>query len=126
MNLKPKINIWLFPGKGLYPKHYQSYFPQSNLIVSKLQPPNTNIILCHSKGIHDAILANANLDLSIIAIDPSTFPDDPNITYFTHKDRIHEITNINQVIIYQPATHYPHTVKSIRDQIWKTITSKIN
>jgi hypothetical protein len=125
MNDKIKVNIWLFPGKGLFPKHYQSYFPLANFIVSKNQPPNTNIILCHSKGIHNAIIANSNLNLPIIALDTSTFPDIPNITYFTHKNRIHEIPNINQAIIYKPSTHYPHHIKHIRDKIWNTILNNI-
>jgi hypothetical protein len=124
MNKQNTINILLFPGKGLFPKHYQSYFPKATLSLSYI-PNTTTIILCHSKGIHEAILVNHNLP--IIALDPSTFYDHPNITYFTHQERTHEIPPHilkNQTQIYKPKTHYPYQHKHIRNQIWNTILKK--
>jgi hypothetical protein len=129
------IKVLFFPGKNTPLKRYKSYFPTFDLtqFYDVSNPPK--IIMCHSAGIHDALLwvRTHSSKLCIVCMDPQKIsPDDLPITvplYLFRKQKTYDEEDTkfySAHVHYSIDTHYPYQVKSIRNAIVNTIMKLID
>lgn len=118
------ITVTLFPGKNTPFKRYISYFRKHLNIISPDEKETTDIVLCHSLGIIDALKSNTKY---IIAMDPTILSDDQRVINWIPSNRQYptEIVNIIKYNMKERA-HYPYESKVIRDKIIKYIESLVN
>jgi hypothetical protein len=127
MDLGDPIKVLFFPGKNMPLKRYTAYFRGVELMVPDKLDTKINVIVCHSRGIDDAIKIP---NIPIIAIDPSSIPDEAysqnRVIYIwirAGREYIKAVDTRNNIIIveYKEQTHYPYELAKIRDDIIKKI-----
>ncbi len=131
MDLVNPTKVLFFPGKNMALKRYKNYFRDVTLITDKSD--DCNVIVCHSLGIDDAIKIP---NLPIIAIDPSSIPDESHsqnrpiyvwIRAGREYNKLSDTSNHNITIIeYKEQTHYPYELAKIRDDIIKKKIKLLN
>lgn len=122
------MEILFFPGKNTPLKRYTSYFPGIEL-STQTQIENPTLILCHSKGLKNAIeyVTNRNIQPMIIAMDGvhTDIPKNIKVISFRpdHKKNLGDEHMYHDIIYYtmKENTHHPYMQRNIRDKIIETI-----
>jgi hypothetical protein len=124
------MNVLFFPGKDTPIKRYVSYFP--SLILTE---PNENIvdmnILCHSRGLSDAISYCQKYDVHplIVSMDGINVTTDKyKIISFRpeHKVNVGDEHLYHENIYYKAKLddqHHPYRIKKVRDKIISILQS---
>ena len=124
-----RVEVLFFPGKNTPLKRYIPYFKKLVLKIPR-EEIETLTILCHSKGLENAIqyCKKNNLTSRIVSMDGvrSVVPDDIKVVCFRpeHKRNIGDEKMYHKIIYYetnQETSHYPYMNKQVRDQIVKEI-----
>ena len=126
------MNVVFFPGKDTPIKRYVSYFPTLVLIETNDNVNNIdNPILCHSKGIIDAIKYCSLIDreitvISMDGVEIDSVPDNVTLVSFRpeHKkcigDRELCLSEKVKVVYYKSNmndSHHPYRIKNVRNMI---------
>lgn len=119
------ITVTLFVGKNTPLKRYVAYFGKSLIIVPPDDKKTTDIVLCHSLGIVQALKSDAKY---IIAMDPTVISDDKRVINWIPIVRQYPVEMGNVIQYEMPVdmkerAHYPYESKVIRDKIIKYIQS---
>ncbi len=122
------MKLAFFPGKNTPLKHYRSYFPHFALYTPECKEENIEVILCHSRGIDDAIRYCQKYEINpvpvIISMDGIDIDIPHNIKVISfcpeHKQQSKDEKYL-QVIYYKSQSHYPYMIKNIRDKIVEKI-----
>jgi hypothetical protein len=116
-----EIPVHFFRGKNTPLKRYKSYFKGKLNIDSS----DSDIALCHSLGIVDALKSDAKY---IIAMDPTIISDDARVYNWIPNSRecSDELTNVYRYKMskgMEDQSHYPYKTANIRDKIVEQITN---
>lgn len=132
LTMATKYSVLFFPGKNKPLKQYTSYFPRLQLCLPPLEPTPA-VLLCHSKGLTDAILYlnERKEQRPIVAMDPSDnitrelLATQPNVWVFRQSAFINSdsFTLFENVNWYTEKTHYPYMHARLRDVIEDMVLS---
>lgn len=121
----PKKTVLFFPGKDTPLKRYVSYFP--TLILNTIGSGNEDVILCHSRGLFNAIQychehKISPLIVSMDGVQVNNVPEDVQVISFRpeHKKDIGDEDIYHKTIYYtvnSKMSHHPYMDKTTRNKI---------
>jgi len=122
------IAVRFFCGKDTQLKRYESYFRNKLTLLNA--NGSSDIAICHSLGIKEALKSNAKY---IIAMDPTIISDDKRVYNWLPESRVSQLSNVQYYKMSNPSktglatqgmeerSHYPYESKPVRDKIVKLV-----
>jgi len=129
--MESKKEVIFFPGKDTPLKRYVSFFPSLKLKLASEQD-NPKLILCHSRGLENAIkyCAMRGINPIIIAMDGVQIEKSFELKVINFRpERKRNLGDENmymKIIYYKSDTHYSYMEKNIRNLIVNQVNNCVD